>query len=72
MKAFSRKTFIAKFSYDKIEDIDDIIVNNNYISNGLVDILINDDGTFNINDFKSIGYFEDCGDIGNEYIFKNH
>lgn len=70
MKAFSRKTFVAKFSYDKIEDIDDIIVNNNYISNGLVDILINDDGTFNINDFKSIGYFEDCGDIGNEYIFK--
>lgn len=76
MEAFSRKTFIAKFSNEEIKEKDNVLINKNVISNNLIEVSINEDGTFNIfdkednNKFTNLGIFENTGDVGNEYIFK--
>lgn len=47
-----------------------------YMENERLRVEVNEDGTFTLTDkasgrsFRNLGYYEDAGDIGNEYIFK--
>lgn len=76
LKEFSRKTFIARFSNEYLEEKNQIKISNNIISNEYIDVKVNDDGTFDIFDkinnvsFDNLGILENTGDVGNEYIFK--
>lgn len=76
MDSFSRKTFEIKFFDDILELENKIDIFENIIENKYIKLEINKDGTFNIYDkesqnlFTNLGYIEDSGDVGNEYIYK--
>ncbi len=69
---------IPSFGYKLIEKedvINPVIIKNNIISNNLIEVSINENGTYNVKDNKSnsiyenLGYFIDSGDAGDEYNY---
>ena len=72
--ALGYRTYYLKTA-EQAQDVDVVSADENVLENDAVKVVVNTDGSYNLLDkktgrmYENLGFYEDTGDMGNEYIY---